>query len=88
MYVPEGFAHGLLTLENDVRVSYKVSDYYAPKQEIGIRWDDPDIAVRWPIPGTDITLSEKDRQYPFLKEFSSPFEYNGSPLGSLVERTL
>ena len=59
MYIPVGFAHGFLTLENDVRVSYKVSDYYAPKQEIGIRWDDPDIAVPWPMAGADIILSRQ-----------------------------
>jgi dTDP-4-dehydrorhamnose 3,5-epimerase len=88
IYVPVGFAHGFLTLEDDVTVQYKVSDYYAPKLEIGIRWDDPDIGVPWPMAATDIILSDKDRQHPLLKEFSSPFEYDGNPLGPLVELTV
>ena len=49
MYIPVGFAHGYLTLQDEVMVQYKVSDYYAPKHEIGIRWDDPDIGVPWPM---------------------------------------
>ena len=88
MYIPVGFAHGFLTLEDDVTVQYKVSHYYAPRHEIGIRWNDPDIAVPWPMADADIVLSDKDRQHPLLKEFSSPFEYDGSPLGPLVEHTL
>ena len=88
MYVPVGFAHGFLTLEDDVTVQYKVSDYYAPKSEMGIPWNDPQVAVPWPMADADIILSDKDRQHPLLKEFSSPFEYDGNPLGPLVERTL
>jgi len=88
MYIPAGFAHGFLTLEDDVTVQYKVSDYYAPKSEIGIRWNDPQVAVPWPMADADIILSDKDRQHPLLKEFSSPFEYDGNPLGPLVERTV
>src|SRR5262245_30317144 len=88
MYIPVGFAHGFLTLEDDVTVQYKVSDYYAPKLEIGIRWDDPDIGVVWPMAVADIVLSDRDRQHPPLKEFSSPFEYDGNPLSPLVERTV
>ena len=83
LYVPVGFAHGLLTLENDVLVMYKVSHYYEPKLDSGIRWNDPDIAVQWPIKESEIALSEKDRRLPFLKEFSSPFPYDGMPLGPL-----
>ena len=45
LYIPVGFAHGFLTLENDVVVMYKASDYYAPTHESGIRWNDPDIAL-------------------------------------------
>ena len=57
MYVPVGFAHGFLTLEDDVTVQYKVSDYYAPKSEIGIRWNDPDVACR----GQWLTLTSSCR---------------------------
>ena len=88
MYIPVGFAHGFLTLEDDVTVQYKVSDYYAPKHESGIRWNDPEIAVPWPMADADIILSDKDRRLPLLKEFSSPFEYDGNPLGPLVEHDI
>ena len=71
MYVPVGFAHGFLTLEDDVTVQYKVSDYYAPKSEIGIRWNDPEIAVPWPIVKRNHP-SEKDRQHPLLQGIFQP----------------
>ena len=48
LYIPVGYAHGLLTLEDDVVVMYKVTNYYAPKLDSGVRWDDRDIAIRWP----------------------------------------
>jgi dTDP-4-dehydrorhamnose 3,5-epimerase len=86
LYVPVGFAHGFLTLENDVLVIYKVSNHYAPAYDMGIRWDDPDIAYPWPVKNVDVIVSEKDRLLPSLKEFSSPFPYDGHPLApSTVE---
>ena len=51
LYIPVGFAHGFLTLEDDVVVMYKVSDYYAPALDSGICWNDPDIAFPWPLQG-------------------------------------
>jgi dTDP-4-dehydrorhamnose 3,5-epimerase len=84
LYIPVGFAHGFLTLENDVVVMYKASDYYAPTRESGIRWNDPDIAFPWPLKDGDIVISEKDRRLPLLKEFASPFAYDGHPLGPLT----
>lgn len=83
LYVPVGFAHGFLTLEDDVLLMYKVSQYYAPAHDGGIRWNDPDVAVAWPIKDADIIISDKDRRLPFLKEFSSPFPYDGQPLAPL-----
>jgi dTDP-4-dehydrorhamnose 3,5-epimerase len=80
VYIPIGFAHGFLTLEDDVVVMYKTSDYYAPANDSGICWNDPDIAFPWPLKGTDIITSDKDRQLPKLKEFASPFAYDGHPL--------
>jgi dTDP-4-dehydrorhamnose 3,5-epimerase len=88
MYIPVGFAHGFLTLEDEVTVLYKVSDYYASAYEAGIRWNDPEIAIPWPKESADIILSDKDKRLPLLKEFSSPFEYDGNPLGPLIERDL
>src|SRR5215471_9470658 len=82
-YIPIGFAHGFLTLTDDVLVMYKTSEYYAPAHDSGIRWNDPDIALPWPFDEADIILSEKDRRLPFLKEFTSPFTYDGHPLGPL-----
>jgi dTDP-4-dehydrorhamnose 3,5-epimerase len=84
LYIPVGFAHGLLTLENDVVVMYKASDYYAPTHESGIRWNDPDIAFPWPLKDANIIISDKDRRLPLLKEFASPFAYDGHPLGPLL----
>src|SRR5262249_47379200 len=83
VYIPGGFAHAFLTLEDDVTVNYKASNHYAPASEGGIRWDDPDIGVTWPIQSSDMILSEKDRRLPLLKEFDSPFAYDGSPLEPL-----
>jgi dTDP-4-dehydrorhamnose 3,5-epimerase len=83
LYIPAGFAHGVLTLENDVVQNYKVSGYYAAAHEGGIRWDDPDVGVAWPIDSGDIILSDKDRRLPLLKEFDSPFAYDGAPLQPL-----
>jgi dTDP-4-dehydrorhamnose 3,5-epimerase len=83
LFVPTGFAHGFVTLEDDVSVLYKVSDYYAPSREGGIRWDDPDIAFPWPLRDADIVRSERDQRLPFLADFESPFPYNGDPLTEL-----
>ena len=84
VYIPVGFAHGFLTLTDDVLVMYKVSDYYAPDCDGGIRWDDPDIAIPWPMRATDIIVSEKDSRLPRLAEFDSPFAYDGHPLVPLT----
>jgi dTDP-4-dehydrorhamnose 3,5-epimerase len=86
VYIPVGFAHGFLTLEDDVLVMYKVSDYHAPAHDGGIRWNDPDIAFPWPA--RDLIISEKDRQLPYLRDFVSPFAYDGHPLVSLTETAL
>lgn len=84
LYVPIGFAHGFLTLEPDTEVIYKVSDFYAPQCDGGIRWDDPTIGVRWPLAdGGQPQLSAKDEALPLLSAFDSPFEYDGAPLAPL-----
>lgn len=80
LYVPVGFAHAFLTLEDDCEVAYKVSDYYAPQCDAGIRFDDPEIGIAWPIPAERLVLSPKDRALPRLSEFDSPFPYDGEPL--------
>jgi dTDP-4-dehydrorhamnose 3,5-epimerase len=80
LYIPVGFAHGYVTLEDDVGVMYKVSDYYAPAHDRGICWNDPDIGIPWPFKEAEIITSDKDRRLPSLKEFASPFAYDGHPL--------
>ncbi|HEU0044507.1 dTDP-4-dehydrorhamnose 3,5-epimerase [Sphingomonas sp.] len=85
LFVPAGFAHGFLTLEEDCEVSYKVSDTYAPDCDGGLRWDDPTIAVAWPLPpGAEPALSAKDLELPTLDRFDSPFPYDGRPLAPLA----
>jgi dTDP-4-dehydrorhamnose 3,5-epimerase len=80
LYVPVGFAHGFCTLEDDVEVMYKVSNYYAPALDGGICWHDTDIGFRWPVAASDLIVSEKDGRLPALKDFVSPFAYDGHPL--------
>lgn len=63
LYVPKGFAHGYLSLEDDCEVLYMVSEYYAPDHEAGIRWDDPAFGINWPV-NEELILSEKDRNWP------------------------
>ena len=58
LFIPRGFAHGFVTLTNDVEIQYKADNYYAPECDGGIRWDDPAIGVEWPI--KPVILSEKD----------------------------
>ncbi len=66
-YVPTGFAHGFLTLEPDVEVAYKVSNYYSKEQDRSLNWADSFIAVHWPLPaGAKPILSEKDAAAPRL----------------------
>jgi dTDP-4-dehydrorhamnose 3,5-epimerase len=62
IYVPEGFAHGYLSLTDESEVFYQVSEFYTPGSEAGIRWDDPAFAVRWPIEPR--VISDKDRAHP------------------------
>lgn len=83
LYIPVGFAHGFLTLEDKVMVEYKVSNYFSPTHDHGIRWNDPQLAIAWPTSQAAIITSEKDRQLPFLSDFVSPFSYAGQPLAPL-----
>lgn len=80
LYIPVGFGHAFLTLEPECEIVYKVSDYYAPECDGGVRWNDPDIGIAWPGGVTDPVLSAKDAGLPYLKDFDSPFAYDGQPL--------
>ncbi|ANF87599.1 dTDP-4-dehydrorhamnose 3,5-epimerase [Pseudomonas antarctica] len=59
LWIPEGFAHGFVVLSESAELLYKSTDYYAPAHERCLAWDDPSLAIKWPIDGTP-TLSEKD----------------------------
>jgi dTDP-4-dehydrorhamnose 3,5-epimerase len=69
MYVPKGFAHGFCVMSDEVDLLYKCSDFYAPGDEYGICWDDPEIGIEWPL--GDVILSGKDAMLPRLTEVSS-----------------
>ena len=64
LYVPEMFAHGFQTLEDDSEVFYQISEFYAPEKSVGIRFDDPRLDIPWPLPIT--AISDKDRSWPLL----------------------
>ena len=68
LYIPPGFAHGFLTLADKTHFLYKCTAEYAPEADGGVRWDDPDLNVRWPLESLQPIISEKDQKLPFLKE--------------------
>jgi len=76
IWIPVGFAHGFLSLEDHTEVLYKTTDFYYPEYDAGIRWNDPDLGINWPLAQHGISsaiISEKDARLPLLKEIESPF---------------
>jgi dTDP-4-dehydrorhamnose 3,5-epimerase len=71
LYIPVGFAHGFLTLKPDTLFSYKCGNIYHKASERGLMWNDPDINISWNF--TQPTLSDKDLQNEWFKDFNSPF---------------
>lgn len=67
-YIPRGFAHGFLVLSDEAIFIYKVDNSYAPQQDAGIRWNDPELGIEWPIDPKDVQTSEKDLRQPLLKD--------------------
>lgn len=69
LWVPPGFAHGFLVLSETADFQYKCTEYYSPRDDRGIRWNDPEIGIEWPlVDGIEPTLSEKDGAAPFLSD--------------------
>jgi dTDP-4-dehydrorhamnose 3,5-epimerase len=67
-FIPRGFAHGFLVLSEEAIFTYKVDNPYAPQSEAGIRWNDPDLAIQWPIDPQKVQTSEKDLKQPSFKD--------------------
>jgi dTDP-4-dehydrorhamnose 3,5-epimerase len=70
LYIPEGFAHGFITLEDHTEVFYQMSEFYAPESGRGFRWNDPAFGIEWPM--EPAVISEKDRTYPDYEVSSKP----------------
>lgn len=73
LFIPEGFAHGFVSLMDNTEILYKCSDYYAPTCDRSIAFDDPDLSIEWPISRSNAVLSDKDANAPRLRDLSSPF---------------
>ena len=67
-FIPRGFAHGFLVLSDEAIFTYKVDNVYAPQADAGIRWNDPDLGIEWPIDSKEVLTSEKDLKQPLLKD--------------------
>jgi dTDP-4-dehydrorhamnose 3,5-epimerase len=68
LFIPRGFAHGFAVLSPEAVFTYKVDNPYAPQQEAGIRWDDPELAIQWPIDSKDVLTSDKDLRQPLPRD--------------------
>ena len=67
-FIPRGFAHGFLVLSEEAIFTYKVDNVYAPQADAGIRWNDPDLSIQWPIDLSKVQTSEKDLKQPLLRD--------------------
>lgn len=75
IFVPVGFAHGLVTLEDDTEVVYKVSNFYSAEHDRGLLWNDPALGIDWNLGENIPALSEKDRHHPLLADLPQYFEF-------------
>ncbi len=75
IWVPPGFAHGYITLEPNTEVIYKVTNYYSPAHERGIRWDDPTLAIDWGIDTSAAVLSSRDTTHPTINDAADLFQF-------------
>lgn len=79
LYVPAGFAHGFCTLEPETEITYKVSAYYDCASDFGIAWNDPQLAISWPVRPDDAILSKKDQEQMLLSALPDYFPYERYP---------
>ena len=75
IFIPEGFAHGYCTLEPDTEVIYKVSAYYSPEHDRGLRWSDPALGIAWPEAADEALVSDRDCKHPILSELPRFFRH-------------
>lgn len=73
--VPAGFAHGLMTLEPNTEVLYKVTNYYSSEHDKGVIWNDPALGIDWFVAETSVLLSTRDKNHPLLKDLPEYFRY-------------
>lgn len=75
IFVPKGFAHGFLTLEENCEIAYKVTNYYSARHDRGLMWNDPALRIPWGVTADQITLSGKDAKLPLLADTPVHFRY-------------
>jgi len=75
IYVPAGFAHGFCTLEPETSITYKTTAFWNPALEGGLCWNDPDLAIAWPVKAEDTILSERDTKWAPFAQFETPFTW-------------
>ena len=73
IYIPAGFAHGFCVVSEEAEVLYMTTEEYSPAEESGVAWDDPELAIRWPVAHPQ--LSERDRNWPRLRDAQNNFDY-------------
>lgn len=76
MFIPRGFAHGFVVLSDTATFAYKVDNYYSPKYDRGLSFDDVDLNIDWRLPNNKLILSEKDANQPGLQDIKECFDYN------------
>ncbi len=79
LYVPVGFAHGFCVLSDVADVVYKQTAYYDPELERAIAWNDPDVAIEWPLPARELIVSARDQAAPRLSEIESELSFRYEP---------
>ena len=76
LFIPRGFAHGFAVLSPEAVFQYKCDAFYAPESEGAVAWDDPALAIPWPLPADRVVLSDKDRSHPLLSQCGTLFDYH------------